>query len=40
LFEFTKVAAVPQGAVKGEKGWEGRINAGSEILRACVYKKR
>lgn len=40
LFEFTKIANVPIGPVKGESGWEKRVKAGGEILRACVYKKR
>lgn len=40
LFRFTKRAAVPQGPVRGERGWEERLRAGEDVLRACVYKKR
>lgn len=40
LFEFTKIADVPVGPVKGEKGWEKRVAEGGQILRPCVYKKR
>lgn len=40
LFRFTKAAAVPQGPVRGEPGWDARIKKGEGILEACVYKKR
>lgn len=40
LFRFTKRAAVPQGPVRGERGWEKRVREGEDVLRACVYKKR
>lgn len=40
LFKFTKKTPVPVGPVRGESGWDERIKAGEEILRACVYKKR
>ncbi|BEJ17133.1 hypothetical protein CspHIS471_0605340 [Cutaneotrichosporon sp. HIS471] len=39
LFRFTK-RAVPQGAVRGEVGWDARVREGEDVLRACVYKKR
>lgn len=40
LFTFTKTADVPQGAVRGQKGWNERVAEGEAILRGCVYKKR
>lgn len=40
LFEFTKIAEVPIGPVRGEAGWEKRVEEGGAILRPCVYKKR
>lgn len=39
LFRFTK-RALPQGAVRGEDGWDARVRKGEDVLRACVYKKR
>lgn len=40
LFRFTKQTPVPAGPARGDEGWEERVRAGEEILRACVYKKR
>lgn len=40
LFTFTKTAEVPQGIVRGQKGWDARVAEGEAILRGCVYKKR
>jgi ribosomal RNA-processing protein 8 len=39
LFRFTK-RALPQGPVRGERGWDARVREGEDVLRACVYKKR
>jgi ribosomal RNA-processing protein 8 len=40
LFRFTKTADVPIGPVRGQSGWNERVQEGEEILRGCVYKKR
>ncbi|KAL1412931.1 25S rRNA (adenine645-N1)-methyltransferase [Vanrija albida] len=40
LFRFAKTAPVPLGPARGEPGWDERVAAGEDILRACVYKKR
>lgn len=40
LFKFVKTVPAPLGPVRGQDGWDERIEAGEEILRACVYKRR
>jgi ribosomal RNA-processing protein 8 len=40
LFKFTKKTATPVGPVRGQDGWEARVEEGEGILRPCVYKRR